>query len=269
MGQIVDISSVILELGLSSSITDEERGIISAAITKAEGAVKRYLKYDPVQRERTEYYPQATFTTQTFASFWETTDTHAYERRVSGASTDELQVKHIPIRDINSLRVDYDGRSGEIAGSFAASTEYTRGEDYWLNADGIDSDGNQICRDGIIRSFGSWPIEPGCVKIVYTAGYDREELSGQNTIVDASPIMDAVVDEAIRRAKKALVWKKSSTLGFTASPLMSESLGDYKYSLGSGSNSLIDRMFGGLYDLLPETKSKIEEFINFGWMLAG
>jgi len=265
---IIDISMVALELGLSSTITDEERAIIGRAIHRSEGAIKRYLKYDPIQRSRTEYYPQRECDFQSTESYWETTTTHAYIRKVSEASTSELQVQHIPIRNITSLRVDYDGRGGEQATSFPASSEQTRGTDYWLNSDGQDSGGVNICRDGIIRSFGAWPTSPGSVRITYTGGYTRAELHGNDTIVDATPIMDVALDEACRLVRKIMVWRKNPRTGFLAGPIQSERMGDYSYSVGTGNSDLINRMFGGLYDLLPESKDKLSTFVNYGWVLA-
>ncbi len=266
---IIDISSVILELGLSSSITDEERAIISTAIVRAEGAVKRFINYDPVQRERTEFYPQSKANFQNRIGVWEVNDSTAYIREEAIGATAELQMQYVPIRSVASLFVDLDGRSGQRAGSFSAETEKIQGTDFWLNIDGNDSSDVGICNDGIIRSFGLWPLTPGSIKITYTSGYTIEEIHGQDSIVDASPIMDAIIGEASRRVRHAFVWKKKGNVGFVAGPFVSEKLGDYSYSLGSADNALVNRMFGGLYDLLPDTKQKLETYVNFGWSLTG
>jgi len=161
MGKIANDDEVLLELGLADSATPEERNIVIAAINQAEGAVRRHLKYDPVLLERTEFYPQMNLQNDAGLGVWEVSDTHAYIRRETSASIDELQIQHIPIRFIASLRIDYDGRFGARAGSFAASTEKTEGADFWPNYDTYDSEGAGICRDGIIRSSGAWPTSPG------------------------------------------------------------------------------------------------------------
>lgn len=266
MATIVDISEVLLELGLSNSATDEERAIVATAITRAEGAVKRHLRYDPVQRTRTEYYPHQDFRSAAREAVWEVNDTEAYLRHMAEAASTDLQVQHLPIRSITTLHIDYDARSGSRSGAFGVSTLKVEGEDFWPNYDGLDSSGNKICRDGIIRSAGSWPNVAGSVKLVSVAGYTAKELHGQDTIVDASPIMDAVIDEAVRRAKKAFVNKKHARVGFAAGPITSERLGDYSVSYDSAS---ANRLFGGLYDLLPETSQTLSEFVNLGWPLAG
>lgn len=262
MGKIIGDELVLLELGLSSSPTDEERAVVQQAVVKAEGAVIRFLGYDPLQRSRTEYYPMQDFDPANDSVIWEASDTEAYMRRLSRASTDQLQLRHIPVRASVALdvRVEYDGRFGTKAGSFAASTAKIEGTDWWAQYDVLDSDGNKVCNDGILRSIGRWPTEPGSIRVVYTAGYTNAELEGQDNLIDASPIMDAVVEEALRRAKKVLVlWKKNSRTGHNAGIVTSESLGEYSYSL---STSAVDKMLsaGGLS---LESREKLQPFAMF------
>jgi len=259
MGKIIGDELVLLELGLSSSPTDEERAIVQQAVVKAEGAVIKFLGYDPAQRSRTEFYPQIDLSRVGDAGVWEVNDTEAYIRRISQAATDELQLKHIPIRGTPAidLRIEYDGRFGTKTGSFATSSQKVEGTDFWAQYDSLDSSGNKICSDGILRSYGRWPSEPGAVKVVYTAGYTAAELEGQDLIVDASPIMDAIVEESLRRAKKVLVlWKKNSRTGHNAGVLTSEGLGEYNYSL---STSAVEKMLsaGGLS---LESREKLQPF---------
>lgn len=262
---IIDLSEVMLELGLSSSITEEERAMITMGIKRAEGAVQRYLKYDPVQRERTEYYPQMDFDYQGRQSVWEVEGGSAYLRRLAEAATSELQVQHIPIRSDVTPRVwvDYDGRSDTQLGAF--TDEKTEGADFWPNYDGLDSDGNQICRDGIIRSIGAWPTTPNSVKITYTAGYSAAEFRGDSSLVNAVPIWEVVLEEAVLRARKALIWKKKAGVGFLAGPVTTERLGDYSYSIDSSS---ANKLFGGQWDLMGGSIQKLQDYLNVGFILA-
>jgi hypothetical protein len=264
MGTIIDPSEVILELGLSSAITEEERAIVNSAITRTEGAIKRYLQYDPVQRTRTEYYPRQDFDHQSRASIFEVQGSVAVLRRVAEPATSELQTQHIPIRSITSLRVDLDGRSGQSSGAFPADSEKTEGTDFWANYDGQDSSNADICRDGIIRSFGLWPVTPGTVRIVYVAGYTAAELHGQDAIVDASTIVDAAIEEAARRAKRIISGQKTTT-GFIPGVLTGEKLGDYSYTIDT---STAKEDFSGKNDLLESSKEKLEDFVNWGWTVG-
>jgi len=267
MGRIIDISEALLELGLSGSVTEQERGIVQTAITRAEGAVKRHLKYDPVLTSRTEYYPMIDRLLSIRDAVWEVSSTDAYIRDRGEGANQLLQVRHIPIRSVPviDLRVDYGARSGTVVGSFAAETQKIEGSDFWPNYDSVDSDGNKVCLDGLIRNQGSWPSEAGSIRIVYSAGYTPEELHGQDDVIDASPIMDAVLDETVRRTKKAFTLMKSS-VGLGTGVLTAERMGDYSYS---ASTSSVDALFGGKSDLLAETMSKLEAYVNFGWALGG
>jgi len=269
MGSIVDISEVLLELGLATStVTDEERAIAQASIAKAEAAVIKHLKYDPVKRSRVEYYPQAAIAGENGPGVWEADANSAYIRQASTGATDLLQIRHLPIRsDVSiDLRIDYDGRFGANASAFGSSTQKAEGTDYWPSYDGVDDDGNKLCRDGIVRSIGMWPVSPGSVKITYTAGYTSAEFRGEKSLVDATLIWEAVVDEAVRRANKVFAYKKNTKVGFMTGPMKSEELGDYSYTVDT---SVMRTLIGSVNDLLPETKSKVSDFVNMGYVLGG
>lgn len=263
---IADISEVLLDLGLSAEVTDEERAIANGAIYRAEGAVRRYLKYSPVQQERTEFYPARDYGYTARQGVWEVEGSQAVMRQMADAATAELQVRYIPIRSVAHLYIDYSGRSGAMAGAFAAETEKVEGTDFWPNYDGEDDEGNPICRDGLIRSVGAWPTSPGTVKIVYTAGYSPEEFRGQGDAVDATPIWSAIIDEAVRRAKKVMVTKKSTGAGWIAGALTGERLGDYSYTVNPAE---MQHLLGSVTDLLSGTKEKLYDFVNLGWCLSG
>jgi len=261
---IADISEILLELGLSSTVTDEERAVSIASLRRAEGAVRRYLQYDPCYGEHTEYYPRQSSQIMGGQLVWEVTDTEAVQRRLAEAATSELQVQHLPIRSITSLYIDYDGRSGAREGSFAVSTLKVEGTDYWPNYDGVDSSSVSFCRDGIIRALGSWPTTPGCVKVTYMAGYAADELRGQDSVLDASPIHEAVLYDAARRVRRMFASKKHASAGWIAGILTSERMGDYNYTISpQASDHLI-----GPGELSDETKAMLESFANYGIALG-
>jgi len=272
MARIVDSSQVILMLGLSASITEEERAMIQSVITMAEGSVRRHLQYDPVMALRTEYYPQADFTLTGRQAVWEVDTNDAFLRRLSEVAVDELQVRHLPVRELDEdgnnaidLRIDFDARSGTKSGSFAAATQKTEGEDFYPNYDLQDSNSRKVCRDGIIRSQGRWPSVAGSVRITYVGGYTDAELNGQDANIDASPIMEAVLDESIRRMQKAISRQKKTSVGFVGGPFSSETLGDYSYSLDT---AILTTLIGSTWDIMPETAIKLQDFVNYGFAMA-
>ena len=263
MGNIIDQGPVLVELGVAGEdITDAEQAVITAAIRRAEGSVIAFLRYDPVQRSRTEYYPVADQNENYRQTVWEANDTSAYLRYYSQASSDELQVCHLPIRGNTTVQlwIDYDGRFGQKTGSFGSSTSKTSGEDFWCTFDRNDDNGYGVCMDGIIRSVGLWPLQPGSVKITYTAGYSVTELNGGGLLIDATPIHEAVVNEAVRRAKRALLTAKATT-GYKAGPFTSEKLGDYSYTVDSAS---ISRLFSSMTGVTSDTRELLSTFVNWG-----
>lgn len=263
MNTIVSISELLLELGLSSSVTDEERAIAQTALVRSAAAVRQYLGYDPVYGEHTEYYPKQQANTQDSEGVWEADGNSAVLRQTVEGATGQLQLQSLPVRSVTSLRIDYDGRSGAKSGSFSEETEKVEGEDYWPNYDKTDSDGDRVCSDGVVMSVGAWPNSPGTIQITYYAGYTQEELHGQDTSIDASPIQEAVLYEAVRRVRRHYSLRKSTRTGFVAGAITSESLGDYSYSADGASAAQLDR--GG--SLTPETKEKLSPFLNYGFMM--
>lgn len=259
MTTIVDISEVLLLAGLSETVTETERAIVADCLRSAVGAVKRHLGYDPAQATHTEYYPQVDQGAVGRVGIWEVSDTQAYVRELAGSSSILLQIKHLPIRSITSLHIDYDGRAGTRAGAFPASTLKVEGVDFWPNYDMLDSASGKVCRDGIIRSEGAWPDIPGSVKIVYVAGYTEAELRGQDSVIDASPINEAVKDETQRRIMKVYSRIKNSKLGFVGA-LASESLGSYSYSTNS---AVFQGLIDGTRDILPETVHKLQDYVRY------
>ena len=265
MGTIVDPSEVWLELGLSASITEEERAVVEQSIMKAEGAIKRYLRYDPVQRRRTEYYPLVERFDGNLPSVWEVTGGVAYARSLATGASSELQLTHLFVRSAPAMevRIDYNGRAGTVAGSFADETIQVEGTDFWMNYEQLDEDGNRVCLDGILRSGGLWPDSPGSVLVVYTAGLTAEELRGRNAggnVIDASPIWAAALEESKRRVEQIMVRKKS-VFGWAAGPKSSESLGDYSYSIDS---SLAKELYGNKAELTDETMQMLSSFRHMG-----
>jgi len=257
MKNIADLSEILLPLGLSGSESDEERAIAHEARRYAESAVRRHLKYDPVNLSRTEFYPLIDLTLQR-RGVYEVNETQAYLRFLAEAATDELQVEHVPLRSITTLLVDYDGRAGTQASSFSAAA-WTEGSDYWANFDSVDSAGVSVCRDGIIRSEGRWPARPGSVKVTYVAGYTDAEFRGQVAGLDATSILEVVVEEAAR--KFHLIWnrtRKRFGAGF-AGPLTSESMGDYSYSVDTS----LRNMFLGGGSLSDQSIEKLSTFTRW------
>lgn len=260
---IASVDDVYNDLGITTPTT-QEVAVVAAVLIRAQGAVKRYLRYDPTIASVTEYHPQQPFQSQISRGIWEVMEQRAVLRQVAEAATNELQLYRLPVRGSPTaiVYVDYDGRSESRTGSFPSTSLKTIGQDFWPNYDMIDSQGLKVCRDGILRTIGLWPTTPGTVKITYTGGYTQNEIRGADSLLDASPIWETVVEEAVRRARKILSMKKGK-IGIMPGVMSSESLGDYSYSIDVAAlNKLISS------DLSSESKERLSEFVNWGTSLG-
>ena len=264
-GRILTREDLYAELGISSTQTDAEQAMVDSAINRAEAAVRSHLRYDPVKATRTEIYPRTPPNYSGRDVLWEAEGNQAVLRRREEASTNEIQLQHIPLRADVTPRVwiDYDGRFGTSGSAFAAGDEKTIGTDFWPDYEAYDDAGDQICRAGILRSFGRWPSEPGSVKVTYSAGYTDSEFRGQLSLVDASPIFNACLLEATRFAKRSLAaFAKKTKIGHAPGYLQSENLGSYSYSLGASFADQYMRSNG----LMAESREMLQSFLNYGIM---
>ncbi len=119
-----------------------------------------------------------------------------------------------------------------------------------------------MCMDGILYNIGAWDVEPGCIKIVYTAGYTDAEFAAGDPNIDASEIANAVLVEACRSVRRSFMLAKSSR-GFAAGVLQSESLGAYSYSAAvPKANNFGD------FTLSAETREMLSGFVNMGYQIG-
>lgn len=252
-------------LGLTSSISDDERAMLALVLPGAESAVKRSLKYDPEQRVHDQHYPLHDQRVDVDA-IWDKSDDTAY--RVTGnQSSETLQLQHIPIRSITTIHQNEDGRFGQNS-QFDADDLLTAGTDYWLEAEE-----DNLCMSGMVYSHGTWATTPGSIKVVYRAGYSPNELRGvadsaqtvdndgviTNVGVDGSGILRAVLLTGVKAMNTWAQNKKKTLAGFTAGPLSSEKMGDYSYS---AANALA--MSGMQISVPAEAEQELEPYRNWG-----
>lgn len=274
---IADKSELKVMLGLYESITLEEEAVLLLLHGSAEDAVKKHLGYDPEQFRRTEFYPRVeTFNPQNnlgAGGYWDRSGSSAIFRPNRTSEGGVIITERIPLREIHDLRVDWNAKAGQSTDAFAANTAWTEGEEFWG-----DYEQARYAESGIIHSHGSWPNEPGTVRIDYTAGYSRLELSGladettasdtysqiSNARVDASGIKRAVMLTVVRAFQNWSSNKKNTKLGMFAGVLKSERLQDYSYTLGNAAESLAS----GLTRLSPEAEESLEKYVHYGIALT-
>ena len=265
---IVTEAELRVVLGLTASISAQERAWLALAHREAESKVKKFIGYDPEQRTATEYYPRRLASEISTASRWDVNEAHTAARlqRLSGTSNRTLQLQRLPVRKIVTLHEDSNGRFNKGTSPFPASSLLTEGEDYWG-----EWDENNLCLSGLLINTGAWAATPGSIKVNYVAGYSPNELAGTadsastspytNVGVDAGDISAAVKSEALRRFKTYAVQGKHATAGWVAGTITSEKLGDYSYTLG-GASSLLTSLASGL---TSESEAGLESYVNWGF----
>jgi len=140
------------------------------------------------------------------------------------------------------------------------------GEDYAPEYDAYDSDGNPVCRSGIIRRVsGSWPGLPGSVKVQYWGGYMDAELNGTDGQINARPIKEAIYITAMKNFRQYAMLQKDENAGWIAGAKVYENLGDYAYSVQTSSEAQTLTSFA--VSIPPEANVLLSPFVNYGALL--
>lgn len=257
---ILTEAEVRVACGVIVSITDAERAVLSLVHPLAEGAVKSYLGYDPEYKAHVEFYPRLRTNDRERTADgmgWEVLHNRAV--LVDESSRGDLQLLHLPVRDVTEIRVDWDGRAGQRPGSFGDDTLFTKGDQYWL-----DLDQDNLCKSGLVLSVSLWPTTPGSIKVSYLAGYSTAELSGRAaSSINASPIKEATL-MAVSQAMRDYMSSQKGRAGWVAGRLASERLGEYSYQL-DGSGTAATSSFQ--IQLPPGAQQRLQAFRHFGLQL--
>lgn len=258
---ILPIANYAAIVGVSTSDT-----LLSMVATSAEGAVKRFLRYDPGQAVRTEYYPvnfkeptglsedDGEYTSQAGRAVWSPSASASRAGLI-------LPLSSIPVRSVTSIFEHYGANFGESPGAFPAESELESGTDYVA-----DWKASGICANGFLRRLsGCWSSEPGSIKVIYTAGYSESEMTSPSVGgVDASAIAQACY-LTVLKAYKTIASNQRGASGWQGGPLFMERLGDYSYMTEATATRV---MSGMLVSIPPEAQELLQGFIHFG-MSAG
>jgi hypothetical protein len=239
--RIAQEAHIVSLLEIAGSVTEQDRAVIQQIHRYAEGRVKQHIGYDPVQKTITGHYPKTSVSAIPGTSaVWDVNASHSHARRtiVGAAVRDTIQLDAVPVRSISAVYSDDNAKWGDESGAWSGGTLWTTGDDYWA-----EWDAPGLCKSGIVHASGLFPVEPGTVKITYSAGYTREELEGEGGQVDASPILGAVVKTCVKAFNQFQAWKRRSGFGPKyGGPLQSEKAQDYSYTLGAGVMSQLSMM---------------------------
>ncbi len=217
--EIVDISEIIIYLGLQATLTDADHGLLTMLKTHVENDARRYVRHNITQpsSDYVEFHPR-TDRTRFGAEIVELSgDVVTLQQSSIGGNI--IQLDQIFVRSITEVRVDFDAYFGIESGDFPASTLLTEGTDYYMPVEeSIGSPATNLNKTGhLIRRSGNWPSRGGTVKATYNAGFTATELDS-----DYSDIKLTIIKEVVFR------FKESKTMGGVEAgfgPLKSFSIG--------------------------------------------
>jgi hypothetical protein len=243
-------------LGMASSATDQELGLLNFAHPKAEWLVKQYLQNDVEYAMHVEYLPNRDRLTDrdilVDAQIRGNTATF-----IPGAVDNrKLQLKHTPVwisgivdGDTIEVREDSDAYGGQSTSPFPSASILVRGRDYMVDINeqigGVD-----VSKNGQLIRIGSWSIMPRSIKVTYPGGWTAAHLDGV-----ASGIKAAVAVTVIKAFNQAVVWRGGKGRG----PVVSESLGHTSVMYSES----LARMTGLMTGLPPEAKEYLQPFLNY------
>ncbi len=259
---IVSLSDYATTLNVSAGDS-----VLAAIQPAVDAAVARFLRYDPEQASRTEYYPRRSHPHAGVGErgTWDSDGTRAFwiSRYGGTRMSDIIQVKNLPIRGAATVYEERGALAGQKSGSFGVDTQLTSGTQFWMDASESDGDGVLLSRSGqLLRRGSAWPDELGSVKVTYTAGYTATEFAGTaSSNVDASDIAMAC-KMLMQKMFMTIKATASSSTGSVAGVKLSERMGDYSYTT---EGNTARQLAGMSANIVGEIAELLQPHVNYGW----
>lgn len=192
--QIVDRSEVETYLGLTSTITDADRGLLQMIHPMVENLIRRHVGHGLTQATYVEYYPREPLPVVEGPEVWDLEGGKAVLYKESVAAGNKIILANPLVSAITEVREDITARFDQGASEFGAATVLTAGTQYYLviDADSLSQGGE------LYRRNQSWPASPGTVKATYVAGLTAAQLD-----TTYSDIKFAVIEEIGLKFKSA------------------------------------------------------------------
>lgn len=197
-----------------SAITDADLGLAMLLRPGVESAIARFLGYDVVYAERTEFLPDDSGPQLFGDEAWDVRNGVAFRESAGGRSI--LSLHNVPVRSVESVHQDYSGYAGQGVDAFPPSAELQQGTHYFLDmqSSGLSWTGK------LIRIAGSWPSSARSVRIVYCSGLTEEELAGEYADVKMAALI------SIAKAFNEVKANQNSSTGASGA-IVAERLADY------------------------------------------
>lgn len=253
----IETVAVANELGKNdfSEFTEIEQAFLTRTINAVEAMLTKHYVDLTGAATKTEYLPH---TNRDDVGDYDLVDIDHQGGRIvarpGGSGYDAIVLSSTPVL-LEGLQVweDPNAQGGQASGAFGASTLLTLGTDYYLD---VNETGKS--RSGILRRRnGIWCSEARSIKITYKTG---------TLALSAGDL--ALVDEVILKsvAHNYRFWKSTFNVNKDGSPIQSETIGKYSYTVGNGNREgAYGNAFGGFGPLIPdEIAATISHLFNWG-----
>lgn len=247
--EIVDLSEIIIYLGLQATLTDADSGLLTMLKTHVENDARRYVRHNITQpsNDYIEFHPR-TDRTRFGAELVELSGNTVSLQQAS-IGGDVIHLDQIFVRSITTVHEDFDAYFGIEAGDFGAATLLTEGNDFYMPVEEIINSTNLNKTGHLIRRSGNWPARAGTVKVTYNAGFTAAELDS-----DYSDIKLTIIEDVAFRFRKAKTIS-GTEVGF--GPVRSFSIGG-QISVGFDTSS--DAVKTGKSGMLRETERRLFKY---------
>lgn len=170
--EIVDRSEIETYLSVTTSITEEERGLLEMIHRQTEYMVRKFCNHGITQATYTEYYPTDDLSPTTRRTLMEYRSGRVFTIPDVGEPPRSIFLNNIFVSSITSVYEDFAAYADQGPSDFPASSELTAGTDFYLV---LDKSG--LSRSGELRRIGTtWSTRPGTIKVTYVAGLTAAQL---------------------------------------------------------------------------------------------
>jgi hypothetical protein len=162
-----------------------------------------------------------------------------------------LRLKNYPVTSITSINEDTQAKFGTATNAFPSGSLLTEGSDFFqvLEQDNWNRWG-EVIRDNLC-----WPVEPGSIKVVYTAGWTQDQLRGHDSDPDktASDLHMAILQAIVENYTEII---SMGGKGGQSGPIKRERFVDEEYEY--------DTTHGGFSTFLStDIKQKLRPYKRF------
>jgi len=247
---IVNRAEVLTYLGLSSSSTNEDLGIINLIHNQAENSLKTWLRYNPERAAHVELYPVTSSIRET-DTFLDSDGMKASFREAQSGLNRSLLLNHMPVVNDSSfeIREDPNAQSGQAPNAFPSSSILTKGVDYRIDIQEVTA---ALSFTGRIFRIGfGWMNRTGTLQVTYNAGYTADQLNGTSADgVDASALKMGALETIQNAFSRA---RADQSKAGTAGKVVAETIGDYEVTYDR------DQMLGWV-EIPFSTKLRLQRF---------